>query len=158
MAMYSSPIHLIDCHIARPARDVLNEFEYLALRRSSEKIYSGQWRIVTGKVEQSEFAWQAARREIREETQFHDFRFFVIPFVSSFYEKEYDRLNHIPVFLALVNQRIDPILNDEHSDFRWCTIGEITELLDWKNQRDGVLAAENLLKSREELIGSLEIL
>ena len=60
--------------------------------------------------------------------------------------------------MALVNQRIDPILNDEHSDFRWCTIGEITELLDWKNQRDGVLAAENLLKSREELIGSLEIL
>jgi len=74
--MYSSPIHLIDCHIARPARDILNEFEYLALRRTSEKIYSGQWRIVTGKVEQSEFAWQAARREVIEETQFHDFRFF----------------------------------------------------------------------------------
>jgi dATP pyrophosphohydrolase len=158
MAMYASPIRLIDCHVARPSRENSGEFEYLALKRSAGKIYSGQWRIVTGKVEQSEFAWQAARREVKEETQFDSFRFFVVPFISSFYEWESDHLNSIPVFLALVDQDINPILNDEHSNFRWCLIEEIADLLDWPAQRDGARAAENLLKSREELISSLEIL
>ena len=37
-------------------------------------------------------------------------------------------------------------------------IQEIADLLDWPAQRDGARAAENLLKSREELISSLEIL
>ena len=158
MAMYSLPIHLIDCHVARPSSQNLGEFEYLALKRSSKKIYSGQWRIVTGKVEQSESAWQAARREVKEETQFDDFRFFVVPFVSSFYEWKSDHLNFIPVFLALVNQDINPMLNDEHCDFRWCLIEDIVDLLDWPAQRDGARAVENLLKSREELISSVEIL
>ncbi|MBG93592.1 MAG: NUDIX domain-containing protein [Chloroflexi bacterium] len=156
--MFSLPIHLIDCHVARPSRQNFGEFEYLALRRASKKIYAGQWRIVTGKIEQSESAWQAAKREVKEETQFDNFRFFVIPFVSSFYEWESDHLHSIPVFLALVNQDIDPILNDEHCDFRWCLIEEIVDLLDWPAQRNGVRAAEMFLKSREELINSLEIL
>ena len=85
MAMYASPIRLIDCHVARPSRENSGEFEYLALKRSAGKIYSGQWRIVTGKVEQSEFAWQAARREVKEETQFDSFRFFVVPFIIAIF-------------------------------------------------------------------------
>ena len=57
---------LIDAYIYR---EVSNEIEFLILQRAENRIYSGQWRMVGGKVKQNEEYAHAALREIEEEVQ-----------------------------------------------------------------------------------------
>ena len=50
---------LIDAYIYR---EVSNEIEFLILQRAENRIYSGQWRMVGGKVNQNEEYAHAALR------------------------------------------------------------------------------------------------
>jgi 8-oxo-dGTP pyrophosphatase MutT (NUDIX family) len=159
--MTSEPRHpvirVIDCHVARPTSEGCDTYEYLVLLRASGHVDEGRWRIVTGKIEGSEAAWQAARRELAEETQLHVARLFVVPYVSRYYEWEHDRLNDIPVFLAVTEPGADPILDDEHVDFRWATRNEALDLLVWPAQHEGLRAADLLLTNHHQPGYVLEI-
>ena len=150
-------IRVIDCHVARPTSEGSDTYEYLLLLRAPGRLDEGRWRIVTGKIEGDEAAWQAARRELHEETHLPLLRLLVVPFVSRYYEWEYDRLNDIPVFVALTEPGATPILDDEHVDFGWVSADEAVQLLVWPAQRDGLRAAEALLTGDFEPTHALEI-
>ena len=150
-------IRVIDCHVARPTSEGSDTYEYLVLLRAPGRVDEGRWRIVTGKIEGSEAAWQAARREFNEETQLPLTRLLVVPYVSHYYEWEHDRLNDIPVFLAVTEPGAAPILDDEHVDFRWATRDEALDLLVWPGQRDGLRAADLLLTDHHQPGHALEI-
>ena len=140
--MTGSPVtRVIDCHVARETSEGL---EFLLLRRAPGRADAGRWRIVTGKIEDGETAWQAALRELREETGFEPFRFFAVPYINQYYEWQHDRINAIPVFVALVDDG-SPVLDKEHTDFRWLPVTEAVASLLWPGQRDGLLAANALL-------------
>ena len=48
---------------------IRNEQRFLMLKRSSRAQYfSGKWESVSGKIEKAETAYEAARREVFEET------------------------------------------------------------------------------------------
>ena len=150
-------IRVIDCHVARPTAEGSEGYEYLLLLRAPGRVDQGRWRIVTGKIQGSEAAWQAARRELQEETQLPLNRLIVVPYVSRYYEWEHDRLNDIPVFLAVTAPDASPILDDEHVDFRWATRDEALDLLVWPSQRDGLRAADLMLTDHHHPGDSLEV-
>jgi dihydroneopterin triphosphate diphosphatase len=151
----SPVIRVFDCHLARPAAG--GGHEYLLLRRASHKIYAGSWRMVGGKLAEGETAWQACLREIAEETQLPVQRLLSVPYVNRFYEWQHDRINDIPVFVAVTRAAANPVLDDEHSEFAWLGLDVALERLPWPGQREGLRAAAALLEGGELLQGFLEV-
>ncbi len=116
-----------------PYRMREGEVELLILRRSAGRLYAGQWRIVGGKIEPGEGAWQAALREVREEAGCDPVLFWAVPSVNTFYEWQSDRVNVIPAFAVQLD--IDPVLDDEHDAWEWLSPAEAASRLDWPEQR-----------------------
>ncbi|MEN9579371.1 MAG: hypothetical protein RJA70_2380 [Pseudomonadota bacterium] len=146
-------IRVFDCHVARESDGV---FEFLLLKRAQGRIYSGDWRMVGGKIEPNETAWQACLRELKEETQLTPVRLFSVPFISRFYEWQQDRINDIPVFLAFTTGE-QPILDHEHVDAEWLSSERAIQRLTWPGQIGGLQAAEALLRHPSPLLSHLEI-
>ena len=147
-------IRVVDCHVARETEA---GWKYLLLLRAPGHLDAGHWRIVTGKIEGAETAWQAALRELHEETGFTPLRLLAVPYVNQFYEWQHDRINAIPVFLATVEFNEPPSLNDEHTDYRWLPIDEAVDHLGWPGQREGLRVADRLLTDRRRPLNSLEV-
>jgi dihydroneopterin triphosphate diphosphatase len=129
----------------------------LLLRRASQKIYAGSWRMVGGKLTREETAWQACLREVGEETQLPVQRLLAVPYVNRFYEWQHDRINDIPVFVAVTRASANPILDAEHSDFTWLALEAAVERLPWPGQREGLRAAAALLEGGQQLQAFLEV-
>ncbi len=119
--------------------------ELLVLRRSAGRVYAGEWRIVGGKIEAGEAAWQAAVRETREEVGRAPTRLWAVGSVNTFYEWQHDRVDLIPAFGAELNA--DPVLDAEHDAWEWLSAGDAAERMAWSEQRRlAVLVAETLAR------------
>lgn len=127
---------LIEAHIFK-IHD--GEMEFLLLKRAdNEKIYPGLWQMVTGSIEEPEKAWEAALREIKEETCLIPQHFWIVPRVNSFYNPYKDEINMIPVFAAQVQIDAKVVISQEHSEYKWVGKEEAKNLLAWKGQRNSV--------------------
>lgn len=125
---------VIDCHVFRRVEP---EPLYLVLKRSSEKIYGGSWRMVGGKIADGEKAYETAIRELREETGLTPLRFWTVNYINSFYEAAHDRVNVIPVFAAEVTS--DTVrLSEEHVGSAWLPFEAACEKLAWPAQKEGL--------------------
>lgn len=116
-----------------PYRHVTDGVEFLLLRRTAGVIYAGQWRMVGGKIEPGDAAWQAALRELAEETGRVPVRAWTVPSVNAFYEWQTDRLNLIPAFAAELDA--DPVLDREHDAFAWLPPAEAAAQLIWPEEQ-----------------------
>ena len=109
---------------------------YLLLKRSvNDSIYPGMWQLVTGSMKEGERAVDAALRESREETAVEPLRFWVVPFVNSFYVAVNDTVHLSPVFAIEVAVNAGVSLSPEHQEYRWCTMDEAKHMLVWPGQR-----------------------
>jgi dATP pyrophosphohydrolase len=151
----SPVIRVFDCHIARPTPN--GGYEYLLLQRSSHKIYAGSWRMVGGKLNAAETAWQACLRELQEETRLPVARLLTVPYINRFYEWRHDRINDIPVFVAVTNAGSEPVLDDEHCAASWLNLEVAVERLPWPGQQEGLRAAAHLLTKNQVLQSFMEI-
>ncbi len=125
---------VIDCHVFyRNNGSPL----YLLMRRSSDVIYAGSWRMVGGKIEAGEKAYETALRELKEETGLAARKLWAVPYVNQFYEANKDRVNIIPVFAAEADKQ-EVVLSREHSEYRWFDYNEAKELLPWPAQIEGL--------------------
>jgi dihydroneopterin triphosphate diphosphatase len=112
---------------------------YLLLRRSeNDTIYPGMWQLVTGSMKEGERAVDAALREFREETGMVARRFWVVPFVNSFYVPVNDAIHLCPVFAVEVLEDAQVALSHEHQEFSWCSIENAKQKLVWPGQRYAV--------------------
>lgn len=139
--MPEASIRVVDVY---PYRKIDDSPEFLLLRRASDVLYAGQWRMVGGKIEQNETAWEAALREVQEETGRTPVRFWALPSLNTFYEWQADRINLIPAFAAALPD--DPVLDDEHTSFRWLPPSEAAEQLRWPEQQRLLRLADRLLR------------
>lgn len=151
----SPVIRVFDCHVARPTAG--GRYEYLLLQRADHKIYAGSWRMVGGKLQPNETAWQACLRELHEETRLPVQRLLTVPYINRFYEWLHDRINDIPVFVAVTSAGAEPVLDEEHSGFAWLGLNEAVERMPWPGQREGLRAAEELLLRNAPLQRFMEI-
>lgn len=108
---------------------------FLIFKRSSEKIYGNQWRMVGGKVKEGESSWEAALRELEEETGLVPAKFWAIPSINQFYEPKTDAIHSIPAFAAELDVNANIRLDDEHSGFKWVRIDEAELYIKWPEQR-----------------------
>ena len=148
-------IRVFDCHVARETSG--GAYEYLLLRRASHKIYAGTWRMVGGKLTAEETAWQGCLRELEEETRLPVARLLSVPYVNRFYEWRHDRINDIPVFVAVTRRGENPVLDDEHSDYAWLSPDSALQRLPWPGQREGLHAANTLLLQGHALQEFMEV-
>jgi dihydroneopterin triphosphate diphosphatase len=113
--------------------------------------------MVGGKLRPEETAWQACLRELAEETRLPIARLLCVPYVNRFYEWRHDRINDIPVFVALTEQGREPVLDEEHSTFAWLSLDSALERLPWPGQSEGLRAADALLRTGHVLQEFMEV-
>ncbi|WP_260989759.1 NUDIX pyrophosphatase [Paenibacillus xylanexedens] len=101
----------------------LNEFHVLMLKRAGRMLH-GEWCYIGGGIEQGEKAWEAALREIHEETGITNVRLYTTNQFEQFYSHAEDYIYMAPVFVGYVHEDQSVQLNHEHSDYRWMTFDE----------------------------------
>ena len=114
-------------------RQDADQTKTLLLQR--EPASNGQWCQVAGGIEPGETAWQAALREVREETGLVPSRLYSADICEQYYNPTTDDIRIAPVFVGFVAQAQTVILNHEHTDFRWMTINEACAILPFAGQR-----------------------
>ena len=146
-------VRVVDTYVFRK---VENKIYFLLLKRANKKIYGHLWQGVAGKIETGESAWQAALRELNEETGLKPIRMFIADYVSKFYEQIGDRINLVPVFGIEVESE-EVRLSDEHTEFRWMDVDEAEESLVWNGQKKGIRMVYGMLKSNDDRMKWSEI-
>ncbi len=102
---------------------------YLILRRVSTYLH-GSWQQVSGRIERGETGWQAALREIREETGLAPAHFYSANEIELFYEQWQNCINLVPVFVGFLEGDPEVVLSPtEHDAFRWISAEEAPEFL-----------------------------
>ena len=124
-------ICVIDAYVFRKTKAGI---KYLILKRAKTKMYEHLWQGVAGKIEEGEQAWEAAIRELKEETNLEPIMLFVADHISKFYEKYGDRINFVPVFGIEVDSEMIS-LSEEHSDFKWVDYDTACSYLVWSGQK-----------------------
>ena len=112
-------------------------------------MYEHLWQGVAGKIEKGEQSWQAAIRELKEETGLDPLRIFVADHVSKFYETHGDRINLVPVFGVEVASDI-VLLSSEHSDFKWVDYDSACSYLVWEGQKKGITVVNEMIISNDD--------
>ena len=106
----------------------------MILRRASKYLYQ-TWQQVSGRIERGETGWQAALREIREETGLVPARLYSADETEIFYEHRQNCINMIPVFVGFVEGDPTVLLSrNEHDAFRWITAEAAPEFLSFPIQ------------------------
>lgn len=104
------------------------------MQRKNEPV--GTWCYVAGGIEADEKAFEAAIREAREETGLGIKELYSASLCEQFYEIRKDSIWIAPVFVGFVDVEANVVLNDEHSQYKWCTIDECMERLTFRGQKD----------------------
>lgn len=146
-------IRVIDCHIAIYNN---NDWKFLLLKRSDDKIYPGIWQGVTGKIKDEEPPYKTALRELKEETGLDADKMWTADKINIFYDAKKNIMNLIPVFGVVVHSK-EIILSEEHSEYKWCSIDETVKLLTWEQQKKGVKIFYDMLKENKDRLKILEI-
>jgi len=92
------------------------------------------WCHVAGHIEQGETGVDAIVREFREETQIEVSALYNAQFLEQFYEPSVNVIQLIPVFAVLCPENQSVTLNDEHTEYQWCTLDEALALAPFPNQ------------------------
>ena len=146
-------IRVIDCHIAYYHN---NDWLFLLLKRSNNKIYPGIWQGVTGKIDNDEEPYRAALRELKEETNLTPQKMWTIDKVNLFYDAKKNIMNLIPVFGVIVDtQKVT--LSNEHIEYKWYNINEAIKLLTWNQQKKGLQIFYEMLKENKDRLKVMEI-
>lgn len=151
--MTDSVVRIVDAYVYRRDGD---ELRFLLLKRSPDKMYAGIWQGVAGKIQSGEAAWEAAIRELREETGLTPSFMFIADHVSMFYETHGDRINLVPVFGIEVSST-DVILSEEHCDYRWATFPQAIDTLVWSGQKTGLESVYNMISANDDRLRWSEI-
>jgi dihydroneopterin triphosphate diphosphatase len=116
---------------------VTREELFLVLLRAPFK--HGYWHLAAGRVEAGETAVDAAARELLEETEL------VAPTLDDLGDDlGYDGVR-VHAFAARAPADWEPTLNEEHDEYRWCSLDEALELLRYEEPREALRRAAVLL-------------
>jgi dihydroneopterin triphosphate diphosphatase len=118
-------------------RVVSGRGRYLVIRRSTPYL-RGTWQMISGAVEPGETGWEAALREIEEETGLVPDRFYSADLLEQFYRPDIDCVVLVPVFVAFVEADREVRLSWEHEAFEWIGVEEADRYLLFENQRSAI--------------------
>lgn len=139
------------------ARREKGKVEFLLLKRGANETYPGLWQMVSGKVNEGEKAYEAALRELSEETSLVPVKFWVAPNINSFYYPETDTVNFLPVFLCEVPPGSLVSLSEEHDEYRWVSPAEASSMVAWEGQRRSISICTEYLMEKESVLNFVKI-
>jgi dihydroneopterin triphosphate diphosphatase len=105
------------------------------LMRRSKGILAGVWCQVTGRVEAGETAWEAALREVTEETGIQPSRLYSADFCDFFYDPSTNSVEALPMFLATVPPTAEVSLNAENTESCWVDLEAASEMVPFVGHR-----------------------
>ncbi len=108
----------------------------LLLQRRAGGHLGDAWSYVAGHVESGETGWQAALRELAEETALKPRALYATSFCEQFYEPHDDSIAVVPAFVAFVAEDADVVLNGEHTAHRWLDLDAAAAAVPFGSQRD----------------------
>ena len=114
-------------------REGRDNVEVLLLKRTQS--LEGEWCQIAGSIEENETAWQAALRELWEETGLEAVSLYSADICEQFYEPHRDAITMSPVFVAYIDNEADVTLNFEHSDYVWVSFDDAVEVVTFGGQR-----------------------
>ena len=139
-------VRVIDAYVYRTTSAGLL---FLVLKRAKTKMYEHIWQGVAGKIEDGETSWEAATRELKEETGLAPWKIFVADHVSKFYETNGDRINLVPVFGIEVDSE-SVIISQEHCDHKWVDLNGALDLLVWRGQKQAIQVVHDMVISNDD--------
>jgi len=137
-------VSLVDVYILRRGGGGL---ECLVLRRAPGGRCPGSWETVHGHIEDGERPWQAAQREMQEETGLSPDRLYNLSRVETFYQHRLDEVALVPVFVAFVAADAAVRLGTEHDGHEWLTAADACARFAWPRERRALEDAVLLLGS-----------
>lgn len=146
--------NLIEAHIFRETKDVI---EFLLLKRAPYQYYPNLWQMVSGKIKDSEKAYETALREIKEETGLSPNQLWIAPNINSFYSPDDEYISLIPVFAAKVDFDSIVKISNEHSEYKWLKPSDARNLLAWEGQRKSVDLITEYFLNRKSFLNFVEI-
>lgn len=124
-------------------RDVDGQRLYLLLD------YGKHWDYPKGHLEEGESAWQAAVRELREETgirQVDRVGRFQKDMQYDFYSSKKGPINKTVTYFAGKTKTEKVVVSDEHSGFAWLPYDDAMKRLTYDNARDMLTAAHRAIE------------
>ena len=125
--------------------------EYLLLRTSQDRYFGGGrfWQIPTSSVGEREGLPGACRRLLKDTG--------VVPrgawsadHVYSIYNRRYDAVCTIPVFVVEAGEGTSPVLTWEHSEYAWHNAEGCLERIRFRGLRDGLTAVRETVTEAAE--------
>ena len=129
--------------VVRPAA---SGHEVLLGFRAEGRYMGGTWQLITGSIEPNESAWQAALREVAEETGLPARELYRLSPVTQFYRADLDAICTAPMFCVLTDDAAEPTINPEHTSLQWVDVTAAADRLMWPTD----LAA--LAQLREQIL------
>jgi dATP pyrophosphohydrolase len=123
--------------------------EVLLLKRSKNDALDEFWLHCAGRIEPGEKAWQAAIRELHEETGLRTDKFYSANFCEQFYSAGMDAICMLPLFVAIVDESAEVKLNNEHSAHKWVGFTEARSMVPFHNQRQCLDVIEEYFVNRK---------
>jgi dATP pyrophosphohydrolase len=125
----------VTCYVLRPKS---GGYDILQLLRRPGVYMAETWQPVSGAIEPDEAGWQAALRELMEETGLAPERFYRLPTTYPFYIPQLDSLSYSICFCAIVAEGSEVAINFEHTDHRWVDFAECDALFMWPSDHGAI--------------------
>ncbi|RMF35383.1 MAG: NUDIX domain-containing protein [Chlorobiota bacterium] len=133
---------LVQVHVVRPTR---GEWQHVVLRRRQDDgEFPALWQVITGRPTSDESPFDAAQRELAEETQLTALEWWSLPLSASFYDVRRQALVFVAAFGAVVAPDAEPHLT-EHSTYRWLRARAAAAIVAVPAHQEGVAAFDYLL-------------
>jgi 8-oxo-dGTP pyrophosphatase MutT (NUDIX family) len=132
--------------------------EFLTLRRSlHQRVLPGIWQPVTGRKKPHESLFQAAIREVREETSLEPVRWWALEAPILYFDSSLDAVVALPIFAAEVGAKDSVRLSPEHDAFVFVQAGAAGRRFLWESQRRALAAVTHDIVRGGRLAQALEV-
>jgi len=114
------------------------EAQFLLMHRVAADDAPAFWQGVSGWIEADEAPHLAALRELREETGLEAEALYTVDAILDLYKWRRGTVETIVPFAIRVADGVDPVLSDEHDEWRWGSASVAHDLLPYESQREAI--------------------